>query len=147
MTQINKNQQFLSFSSLPQAPSLLSLTPSSPTKLINNPLNCLTIFIITTESSIRPIGPNKASGSRSTGDNVQMSIMRINFIRGFVSMNLMPSGLSNLGAYLMNELIQRIDLINYIELGVRLVIGNICSYIHLSYFLVIFLHYLQDQTS
>ena len=41
-----------------------------------------------------------------------MSIMRMNLMRGFVSMNLIPSGVRSLGASLINDPIYSTDLNN-----------------------------------
>lgn len=69
----------------------LSLIVSSLKKSTRRPPNCLTIFIMTNESSIRPIGPRIASGRRSNGDSVYTIIIKINFTRELVNKNLSPS--------------------------------------------------------
>ena len=102
----------------------LFLPPYYLTKFISRLLNCLTMFIVTTESSIRPMGPKMASGIKSIGESVYRIITIMILTLGLVNKYLIPSGVNSLGASLIRVPISKIDLKNYIVNNLHLAIVN-----------------------
>lgn len=82
------------------------------------------MFIVTTESSIRPMGPKMASGIKSIGESVYMIITIMILTLGLVNKYLIPSGVNSLGASLIRVPISKIDLKNYIVNNLHLAIVN-----------------------